>query len=229
MPRLRKDFYPAESVSSILLPLDRARPARRMRSYSMFRRLIGLRRIESILIRYDFRETLISTSRSHAPRGNAVLAAPAAAMATRRWSVGLAPTLERGNEKPGGLNSRSHALRGNAVLAAPAARMATRRWSVGTCSHAGAWEPESETRLRAPSSERPSCPIFEHGSIRWKPLGWPAASFSPARTGCFGLGTTPNYACGQPDPQRPLARDRCPKRRDQSEQIDLVHHPGSQH
>jgi hypothetical protein len=42
-----------------------------------------------------------------------------------------------------GCLSRSHAPRGNAALAAPAARTHTRRWSVGTCSHAGAWEPET--------------------------------------------------------------------------------------
>ncbi len=89
-------------------------------------------------------------SRSQAPRGNAVLAAPAARAATRRWSAGACS--HAGAWEPedrtqvrsccSSRPSRSHAPRGNAVLAAPAARAAARRWSVGACPHAGAWGQE---------------------------------------------------------------------------------------
>ena len=107
--------------------------------------------------------------RCQAPRSHAVLRSPQRTVG--RASAAGAPASCRQLGPPASRRgydqrprprwwSRSHAPRGSAVLAAPAARGATliapgsclprcasipgpRRWSVGTCSHAGAWEPET--------------------------------------------------------------------------------------
>jgi hypothetical protein len=118
---------------------------------------------------YDQRPRPRWCSRSQAPRGNAVLAAPAARGATLIAPSSSAAVPDATLPPPSIESCRPRC----APVPGP------RRWSVGSCSHAGAWEPEEPEVGR--DSAGPSRRSRSHAPRGNAPLAAPAARAATRR------------------------------------------------